>query len=135
MKEKRNEIKKGSRDIQTAESWEDQIILSPKTDIFENNDEIIIISEMPGVDEKDIDVSFEENAISLSGTIDSKIIPAGYEELREEFVSGRYERSFSILSDIKVDKISAKIKDGVLKVTLPKAEKIKPRKIEIKVEG
>jgi len=110
------------------------ILLNPRTDIIEDKNEIIISSEMPGVDEKGANISFENNVITLSGEMILPEQPEEYKEVREEIVKGRYERSFSILSDIKVDSISAKIKDGVLKVILPKSERMKPKKIEVKVE-
>jgi len=120
--------------LNQAQKINDMIILTPRTDIIENQNEIVIYAEMPGVDEKAVNVSFENNVIALSGEM-SIIEPSGdYKEIREEIVKGGYERSFSILSDISVDKISAKIKDGLLKVIMPKSEKVKPRKIEVRVE-
>ncbi len=134
MKSKNCIIQKPAKEFKSTENVADEVILNPRTDIFENKNDIVIISEMSGVDEKGLDVSFEDKIISFAGTIDSEIESHDYRSLREEFINGRYERSFSVLADINVDKISAKMKNGVLTVLLPKSEKVKPRKIKIKSE-
>jgi len=127
MENVKNEVKQN-------ENIETYAVLNPRTDIVENQNEITIFAEMPGVGEKGVSVSFEDNVITLSGKIHMPQFSSEYKIAREEIYEGTYERSFSILSDINVNGISAKIKDGVLKVILPKSEKAKPKKIEVKVE-
>lgn len=130
----KNERHNVAKDIQPSENIADKVILTPLTDIFETENELVIISEMPGVDEKSIEISFENNVILLSGKMKCDFTFDNFEEIREEFSCGIYKRSFSILSDIEIDKISAKIKEGVLKVFLPKSEKAKPKKILVNIE-
>lgn len=134
MKEKNKNLHQISNETVNPENTNELIVLNPRTDIIENEKMIIIISEMPGVDDKGVEVSFEENVISIKGTANQIHSQNDFSIIKEEFQRGRYERSFSILSDIRIDQISAKIKDGVLKVIMPKSEKAKPRKIEVKSE-
>lgn len=134
MNEKKFEAQSEQKQYRAPDKLQETVILHPKTDIVENKDEIIILSEMPGVEEKDVHVSFEGNVITITGDVNLSQYAGKCDNANEEMISGKYERSFSILSEINVDKITAKIKDGVLKVILPKSEKIKPKKIEVKVE-
>lgn len=128
-KENLAETKK-SNDI---EMTKDMIELTPATDIYEEKDSIVIVSDMPGVNQNSVDVSYEDDVVSLTGWQEVDETIKKYETIRKGFKKGVYKRSFSLLTDIDIEKISAKIRDGVLTVILPKSEKIKPKKIEVKV--
>ncbi len=102
----------------------------PPTDIFENDDNLNIIMEMPGVARDKITVDLENNVLSVEGQIDF----SSYDELDPvytEYNIGHYRRSFTLSNKINQNKIEAEVKDGVLKLILPKAEESKPRKITV----
>jgi HSP20 family molecular chaperone IbpA len=102
----------------------------PTTDIYEANDALTVILEMPGVDKGNVDINVEADVLSIEGRLDfSKY--EGMQPVYTEYNVGNYRRSFSLSNKIDQAKISAEMKDGVLTVTLPKAEEARPRKITI----
>ena len=104
----------------------------PHTDIYETPEALVVVMEMPGVNREHADITVEDDILSVAGRIDF----SKYEKLQPvytEYNVGYYRRSFSLTPNSFDDhKISAEMKDGVLKVTLPKAERAKPRKIELR---
>jgi HSP20 family protein len=103
----------------------------PTTDIYETDKALTVVMEMPGVDKANLDINVENDVLSVAGQIDfSKY--AKLQPVYTEYNIGHYRRTFS-LSPSRVDqeKIRAEMKDGVLTLTLPKAEKAKPRKIPV----
>jgi HSP20 family protein len=106
----------------------------PAIDLIEKKDSYIIRAELPGVDRSNIDISFEKNVLTISGQ-KSALIEAKDEELRvfaAERVSGSFSRSLRMPDYIDGDKIGAEYKDGLLTITIPKAELAQPRKIEVR---
>ena len=103
--------------------------VAPLVDIYENDDEILMHADMPGVDKNDITVNIDNGKLTLSGV--RKLDTAGA-TLWEEFGSVEYHRTFSVPQSIDVDKVHAELKDGVLRLHLPKSEAARPRQIEIK---
>ncbi len=102
----------------------------PITDIFETDQALTVILEMPGVDKEKVDVNVENDILTIEGRIDySKY--EGLQPVYTEYNIGHYTRSFQISSKLEQDKISAALKDGVMTLVLPKAEKAKPRKITV----
>jgi HSP20 family protein len=103
----------------------------PTTDIYETDQALTLVMEMPGVDKGDLDISIEDDVLSVFGRIHF----SKYEKLQAvytEYNIGHYRRRFSLSpSRVDRDKIRAEIKDGVLTLTLPKAAQAKPRKIAI----
>lgn len=104
-------------------------VLAPLVDIYENDDEILLYADMPGVDKKDITVNIDNGKLSLSGV---RKIEATGEVQWEEFGNVEYRRTFSVPQTIDVSKINAEVKDGVLRLHLTKSEAAKPKQIEIK---
>jgi HSP20 family protein len=103
----------------------------PTTDIFENEDALTMILEMPGVDRNNIDVSVENGVLTVEGRINfSKY--EGLQPVYGEYNIGPYRRTFRISSRIDQDKIRADMRDGVITLVLPKVEEAKPRRIEVK---
>jgi HSP20 family protein len=119
------------REVQkTEESTVPARAFLPTTDIFEAQDALTVVMEMPGVAKERIDVGLENNVLSVYGEIDF----SKYENLQPiytEYNIGHYRRRFNLSSAIEGEKISASMNDGVLTLTLPKAEAAKPRKISI----
>jgi HSP20 family molecular chaperone IbpA len=102
----------------------------PVTDIFETDEALRVVLEMPGVSRENVEVGIENNVLTISGRIDfSKY--EGLQPLYTEYNIGNYTRSFTISSDIEQDGIKAEVKDGVMTLVLPKPEKAKPRKIRV----
>ena len=107
-------------------------IYVPTTDIFETEGALMVVMEMPGVVKEHTDIIVEDNVLSVTGRIDF----SKYEKLQPvytEYNIGHFRRSFSLApSSIDEHKITAEMEDGVLTLTLPKAERAKARKIELK---
>jgi len=102
----------------------------PSSDIYENPDEYILIANMPGVSRNDIQVKIVDESLIIFGKINyDKVISREY--ILNENELGNYFRKFRISDTIDKTKISAKYDNGQLVVTLPKHEKVKPRKIDI----
>ena len=102
----------------------------PTTDIFETEQELTVVMEMPGVDRQNVEVTVENNVLSVSGRIDfSKY--EGLQPVYTEYNVGHYARSFELSSKIDQGKITADLKDGVMTLVLPKAEEAKARKIKV----
>ena len=102
----------------------------PTTDIFETEDALTLVLEMPGVDRGNIDVSVENGVLTVEGRINFDKYE-GLQPVYSEYNIGPYRRSFRISSRIDQDKIKAEIRDGVITLVLPKAEQAKPRRIEV----
>ena len=103
----------------------------PRADIFETEDDIYITLDMPGANESQIEVVLEQNVLNIRG-MTSHDAPSGYELAYAEFHPGDYERSFRLSDQVDSDKIDAVYADGELKLTLPKAEVARTRKISVK---
>lgn len=102
----------------------------PVTDIFETDQALTVILEMPGVDKNNVNVRIENDILTIEGRVDlSKY--RGLQPIYIEYNVGNYTRNFQISSKIEQDKISAELKDGIITLVLPKAEKAKPRKINV----
>jgi len=102
----------------------------PYTDIYETEDALIVVMEIPGVDKDRIDIKIEEGTLLMEGRIDFDNY-ADMQPVYTEYNVGHYSRRFSLSSKIDQDRISARMEDGVLTLKLPKAEEAKPRKITI----
>lgn len=100
-----------------------------KVDIYENDDEILMFADMPGVAKDDIRVNLDNGALTLSGV---RRFDASGTVSREEFGEAEYGRTFSVPQAIDIDRVKAELKEGVLRLHLPKSEAAKPRHIEIK---
>jgi HSP20 family protein len=105
-------------------------VYAPAVDIFETANNILVIADMPGVDEKSVDITIEKNLLTIHGMIESTIHD-NLELTFSEYGAGDYQRAFSLSDEIDRSNIKATVKDGVLKLILPKSETIKTRKIEV----
>lgn len=103
----------------------------PRADIYETDDSLVIVADMPGVDESSIDITLEKNVLHLKGAVDFEQ-PENFGLAYAEYEIGDYERSFTLSDEIDRDNIEATINDGVLRVFLPKAGPAKTRKISVK---
>lgn len=103
---------------------------TPAADIFETQEALTVVLEIPGVEKKDLDVQLENDLLRIEGRIDFKKYD-GLEPLYSEYNVGHFARSFSLSSQIDAKRITAALEDGVLTLTLPKAEDARPRRIAI----
>lgn len=102
----------------------------PLTDIFEDDHALTIVMEMPGIQRDNVDVRVENNILTLEARLDySKY--QGLKPVYTEYNVGNYTRSFELSGKINQDAIRAELTDGVMTLTLPKAESAKPRRIPI----
>jgi HSP20 family protein len=106
---------------------------TPAVDIYETADTIVMKAELPGVAREDIQIQINENTLTLQG--ERRFAKDVQEEnyLRLERAYGGFHRSFTLPATVQQDKIRALFKDGVLELTLPKAEDAKPKRISIEV--
>ncbi len=102
----------------------------PRVDIYETKDALFLIADMPGVDEKTVDVELEKNILTISGRVENGRVK-DYRLVFSEYEVGDYERTFTLSDAIDREKIKANVKHGVLRLELPKAEEVKPKKIII----
>ncbi|WP_035237085.1 Hsp20/alpha crystallin family protein [Desulfobacter vibrioformis] len=101
----------------------------PAVDIYENEEEILVYADMPGVVKDDISVDIDNGTLSISGV---RKLSVNGSITYEEFSNVEYVRNFSVPQTIDVEKVEAELKNGVLQLHLPKSEAAKPRQIEIK---
>ena len=106
-------------------------VFLPTADIYETDDALNVVLEMPGVEKNSVDISVEDGVLKIDGRLDfSKY--QGLQPLYTEYNVGHYSRSFRLPSRIDQKKIAAELKDGVLSLMLPKIEEAKPRTIQVK---
>jgi HSP20 family protein len=108
-------------------------VFMPRADIFESGESVVILADMPGVDEKSVDITLEKNVLTITGTVEP-MVPAGYELAYAEYEVGDYQRVFTLTDEVDREGITAVVKNGVLKLTLPKAAVARTRKITVKAE-
>lgn len=113
-----------------AQRMERRPLYVPATDVYERDDALVIVADMPGVGEKDVKIDLDNNVLTLRGRA-TALKQEGFDALFSEFAGGDYERSFQLSDDVDRDAIKASLKNGVLRVELPKAEQAKPRKISV----
>ncbi len=103
-----------------AERTRARLAFVPRADIYETDEQIVIVADMPGVDEKTIDITLEKNVLTINGYVEFEP-PAGYSLAYAEYRVGDYQRRFSISDEIDRNGIEAVVKNGVLHLHLPKA--------------
>ena len=105
-------------------------VFMPNADIYETKDRLSVVLEMPGVDKNSVEVRVEDDVLKVDGKLDfSKY--QGLQPLYTEYNVGHFSRSFRLSGKIDQTKIAAELKDGVLSLMLPLAEKAKPRAIQV----
>src|SRR5271166_427569 len=102
----------------------------PYTDIYETDETLTVVMEMPGVEKKDLGVTLENDTLRVDGRIDFSRYE-GMEPVYTEYNVGHYTRSFTLSNKIDQEKINAQLDGGVLTLTLPKAKDVPPRQIAI----
>lgn len=106
-------------------------VYTPATDIFENDQSITVLADMPGVKADDLEIDLRESVLTLTGRVTAPESSKESDVLRE-YHSGTFFRQFTLSETIDQAKIDAKLTDGVLRLELPKVEKARPRQITVK---
>ena len=130
-KTKELQVKEKAELTGQTETTKSGLTFTPDVDIFETEKGITILADMPGVNANDLTIDLRENVLTLEGDVDNQTIPDEV-ELIKEYRTGKYYRQFSLSELIDQEKIDAELQDGVLRLTLPKAEAAKPRKITVR---
>ena len=104
---------------------------TPPIDIHEGPEGLILEADLPGAHERNLTIQLQDNVLSLHAQIDSSV-PEGARLIHEEYRLGDYRRSFILSDEVDRDRISAELKNGVLRLFLPKADRSRMRRIEIK---
>ena len=115
------------------ELTQDKPVFSPLTDIYESMESIYVVCDVPGVQEKNIDISLENDVLTITAYQDEEQYE-GYQALYKSYDRGIFQRSFTLSQTIDKAKIKATVKQGVLKIELPKSEEVKPKKISVEIE-
>jgi HSP20 family protein len=115
-----------ARQTQLFSGW------TPALDLYQNSDNVIAVVELPGMRKEDIDISLHDGMLTIAGERQSSWGDGENAERTERF-SGKFRRSITLPTRVDAGKVSATYKDGILTVTLPKAEEAKPKKVEVTI--
>jgi HSP20 family protein len=116
-----------ARQAQLFSGW------TPALDLYQTNDDVVAVVEVPGMRKEDIDISLHDGMLTIAGERQSTSGDGKNAERTERF-SGKFRRSVALPTRIDASKVSATFKDGILTVTLPKTEEAKPKKVEVNIE-
>jgi HSP20 family protein len=106
---------------------------TPAFDVYEDKDNVYVRAELPGMKKEDIDLSLHNGSLSISGERKNEEKLKDAEVNRAERFFGRFQRTITLATPVAAEKIKAHYKDGILNVTLPKAEEAKPKHIDVSV--
>ncbi len=131
MTEKELQLR-GKQELAGKEQTRPGPVFVPSVDIFETEQEITLLADMPGVATDRVSIDLNEDQLTITGDVEAQAADKEGVLLRE-YETGRFQRSFAVSDRIDQGKITASMSDGVLRLVLPKAEKAKPKRIEVKV--
>jgi HSP20 family molecular chaperone IbpA len=131
MSETKGVTQKAAKAVREAQEKERAI--RPAVDIFEDAAGITLQADMPGVARERLDVQIDGDSLSIEGTAEIPM-PEGMNALYADVRSTRYQRSFSLSSELDTDNVEANLKDGVLTLRIPKRAEHQPRKIEVRTQ-
>ena len=104
---------------------------SPALDLYQSNDNVIAVVELPGMRKEDIEISLHDGTLTISGERKRESSSNGEKAERTERYIGRFRRSIALPTRVDASKVGATYRDGILTVTLPKAEEVKPKQIQV----
>ena len=117
-------------ELHNGEGTREGVYFKPNVDIFETDRALMVVADLPGADAEDVEIDLRDNKLTLTGVVDTSWND-NWQPLYREFRSGHFTRQFRLGQHIDQGQISAEMNDGVLRLTLPKAERAVPRKIEV----
>jgi HSP20 family molecular chaperone IbpA len=106
-------------------------LYTPPADIYEDDQSVYVVADMPGVEPGAVDIDIQENVLTIYAKREPQPVPEGYRRLHSEFEEGDFRRRFALSDHIDQDRIEAKMDAGVLRLTLPKAQPTQ-KKIEVR---
>lgn len=118
---------------QTGEPTRNRRVFTPKADVFETEDSIVVLADMPGVNENSIDITLEKNVLTIHGYTTCQA-QEGLRLVYCECPEGNYRRVFVLSEEVDREGIQATVKNGVLKLVLPKSTQARARKIAVTAE-
>jgi HSP20 family protein len=127
MLERRRPLQGDNEETMASADW------APLVDIVESEQEFMLLAELPGVQKSDVKLSVQDGVLTLNGQREQNKEAKGIRYHRTERAYGRFARSFAVPESVDEQKLSAEFRDGILRVRLPKAEKAKPRSVEVRV--
>jgi HSP20 family molecular chaperone IbpA len=113
----------------TPERVQQRAWVAPRVDIYENDNEVLLLADVPGVDRDGLTIDLDKDQLTLEGRVEER---APGQALGREFQALDYRRSFIVPSGIDATRIAAELSNGVLSLHLPKSEALKPRQIQVK---
>lgn len=116
----------------TAERLPEGITFTPRVDILETDKELILLADLPGVSNEDVELRFEKGQLVLSGHVKPRL--GDKQPVLREYGEGDFYRTFALHDSIDATKIEANCKQGILTVHLPKVEAVKPRQITVNAQ-
>ncbi len=134
MQDSKDVLKKEANLQEGVERTRSRKVYRPATDIYERKDDIVVTADMPGVDEKSIEVTLEKNLLTIYGKVEPEI-PEKHRLAVSEYGVGDYHRVFTVSDEIDKERIQAGVKNGVLRLVLPKAESAKTRRIPVAAQS
>lgn len=123
--------KQEAHDLEGVERTRTRRVYIPRVDIYETGDAVVLLADMPGVNENDVDITLEKNVLTITGYVEARERD-DYSLAYSEYSEGDYERTFALSNEVDRNGIEAIMKNGVLKLTLPKSEEMKARKIAVR---
>ena len=109
---------------------ENEPVYVPRVDVRENAEAFVVVADLPGADEKSVEATVQKRVLTIEGWTQLEK-PQGGEELGREFGAGRFRRDFTLPDAVDPERIQARVKNGVLTVTIPKKDEVKARKIQV----
>ena len=113
-----------------ASAPENEPVYVPRVDVREGAEGFVVAADMPGIDEKSVEATVQNRVLTIEGWTKAEK-PQGHEELGREFGAGRFRRDFTLPDAVDPDRIQARVKNGVLTVSIPKKDEVKVRKIQV----
>jgi HSP20 family molecular chaperone IbpA len=125
-------VPKEVAEITSPETIKGSVYYTPRVDVYETPEELVVLCDLPGVKAENVELKFEKGELSLHGKVPPR--PETIELLTGEYGVGDFFRSLTIFTEVNSDRITAEYKLGVLTVHLPKTEAVKPKRIPIRPE-
>jgi HSP20 family molecular chaperone IbpA len=126
-----------SKKVEAAQNGTEQMsankLYTPRTDIYESKDVLVLLADMPGVKQDAVDITLEHNILTIHGHVEPPAFK-NYSLTYAEYGIGDYRRVFTLSNEIDRNGIQASVKNGVLKLILPKSKNAIPRKISVQTE-
>jgi HSP20 family protein len=117
-----------------GERTRERLVFSPRVDIHETDDTLVMTADLPGVRPDDLSIHLEKRVLTIHGRV-SDIAPEGYSPLYQEYEIGDYERRFTLAGDFDADNVEADFENGVLRLTIPKAPEPETKRVQVRRPG